>query len=352
MKFIAAVFLTFLSIAVDPLAAQPCVKVAEKAAGSTTMYPYVLPLAGNYSKVCTGYTCTVEQGGSGAGAKRVCGDATLGAVDIGDLSRPLKSTEGTLQSDGFTSLCVVGDKVSYVARLTVANDALVFDVKKGSTGAAACLTTLKCLSKDQIRWMYSNLNTSALIKAGWSSSSVPNQDGNDSTKKWSELNSKCAATEIVPVGLDSTFGENDFFIGIIFNASASEGFGARVKLLTTKAAVNTLVAGNTSAIGFNDLVMGATSSTLQVASLRNAAGVCVAPTVATVQAITYPYFSREVYMVLNKKNCTRLKAALGFVNYTITTAGQKIISSKGGVALTTAQQTVTRGRIATLAKCT
>jgi len=266
----------------------------------------------------------VEEGGSSVGAKRVCGDATLGAVDIGNMSRDWKTSEATKQSDGYTFKCLIGDTSRSVAQIAIANDAVVMVVKpdppskpvkpvaapkpapskpkpakpsKPSPAApkpspvtglptAGCIKKLGCLSKDMLRWMYSNYTVAQLSSSGWTNV-LTNSDNNDATRLWSELDSACQATEIKIAGTDPLSGEYDFFKSAILTGGTSEGFRSGFVTYVDKTLVNSYVVSNPGGIGFNNYVTGFSTSTVTIAPLKNSAGACVAPNASTVENLTY-----------------------------------------------------------------
>jgi ABC-type phosphate transport system substrate-binding protein len=414
MKFYYSSLLIVLSIAVDQVTSQSCLKAFQKAAGSTTVYPYAVALATSYKKSCSAYNLTVDAGGSGAGAKRVCGDTTLGPVDIGNMSRDWKTSEATKQSDGYTFQCLIGNTTRSVGQVAVANDAVVLIVKSdppvpvakpvaapkptptkpvpapkpakpaptkpvpapkpakpaptkpvpapkparpaptkpvAGLPTAACIKKLGCLSKDVLRWMYSNYTVSQLLSNGWTNV-LPNSDGSDSTHLWSELDSACSAKEISIAGTDSTSGEYDFFKSSILTGTY-EGFRSSFVPYVDKTAVNTYVVSNFGAIGFNNYVTALSTSpaTTTVVPLKNSAGVCVIPNATTVEDLSYSPLGRQAYMNVLKNNCTGLKASLGYVSYAVSSAGQTIVAQNGGIALTTTQVTTANTRISAMAKC-
>ena len=102
-----------------------------KIAGSSTVLPLAEIWAEYYQENCEGVTITVESGGSGGGAGRVCANSAKGTpVDIGDMSRDWKSTEGTVDANGQLN-CLVGDTSITVTQLVVAVDGLSVVSKKG-----------------------------------------------------------------------------------------------------------------------------------------------------------------------------------------------------------------------------
>jgi len=392
MKLDFASLLLVLSVANHRVSAQSCLldgclQSNQKSAGSTTVYPYAKALATSYKNICPRYSLSVEEGGSSVGAKRVCGDATLGAVDIGNMSRDWKTSEATKQSDGYTFKCLIGDTSRSVAQIAIANDAVVMVVKpdppskpvkpvaapkpapskpkpakpsKPSPAApkpspvtglptAGCIKKLGCLSKDMLRWMYSNYTVAQLSSSGWTNV-LTNSDNNDATRLWSELDSACQATEIKIAGTDPLSGEYDFFKSAILTGGTSEGFRSGFVTYVDKTSVNSYVVSNPGGIGFNNYVTGFSTSTVTIAPLKNSAGACVAPNASTVENLTY-LLGRQNYVNVLKNNCTGLQASLGFLSYAVSSAGQTVVGQNNGIALTNGQVSVAKSRISTLAKC-
>ncbi|MEC7483347.1 MAG: substrate-binding domain-containing protein, partial [Candidatus Thermoplasmatota archaeon] len=92
-----------------------------KIAGSSTVLPLAEIWAEYYQENCEGVTITVESGGSGGGAGRVCANSAKGTpVDIGDMSRDWKDTEATRGDDGYTMDCLSGDTSRSARQIQVA----------------------------------------------------------------------------------------------------------------------------------------------------------------------------------------------------------------------------------------
>ncbi|GIR07791.1 MAG: hypothetical protein CM15mP18_1200 [Methanobacteriota archaeon] len=157
-------------------------------AGSSTVFPLAEAWAEYYSEACPGTTITVEGGGSGAGAGRVCANSEKGtAVDIGDMSRDWKGSEATRGDDGYTMSCLKGDTSLEARQIVVAYDGLSVVVKKGGA-AETCVNGMGGLTVDQLRWIFSAETAAEMTAAGVDvSAAVPNSDGDDATHKWSEF---------------------------------------------------------------------------------------------------------------------------------------------------------------------
>lgn len=103
-----------------------------------------------------------------------------------------------------------------VAQVEVAIDGLsVVTAKQGT--AKECIDILGGLTKDQLRWIYSNLDAAELRADGWDEDSVPFLDSDDSTHLWSELSDECAETEILIAGADDLSGTFDYMSEFLFS---------------------------------------------------------------------------------------------------------------------------------------
>ena len=169
-----------------------------KIAGSSTVLPLAEIWAEYYQENCEGVTITVESGGSGGGAGRVCANSAKGTpVDIGDMSRDWKGTEADRRDDGFTMDCLAGDTSRSARQIQVAIDGLSVVMKKGGAADVCVNTHLGGLTVDQLRWMFSNEADTGYTPA--------NDDG-DAIKEWSDLSADCGAAEIVLAYPDADSG--------------------------------------------------------------------------------------------------------------------------------------------------
>jgi ABC-type phosphate transport system substrate-binding protein len=242
-----------------PAAAIPCgPNTSFKATGSANVAGVAQAWATAYGKAC-GNSISVSSaadsagGGSIAGAKAVC----AGTTDIGLLNRQFKSTEATQNSKNpYLYTCANGNKVTEVQ---VAIDGLAF-LAAPSGIAAKCIVTLTGggLSFSQVRFMFSSFTLSKLkADATFDGLAVPNSDGNDNTRLWSELCSgagcNCPATPIGIAGSPSTSGTYLFFDEKILTGSGEtvrSGFLSDPTDSSTFV-VNTVTAsGNSATIGF------------------------------------------------------------------------------------------------------
>eukprot|EP00971_Amphidinium_carterae_P338359 6475630-Amphidinium_carterae.2 len=117
------------------------------------------------------YTYIVDGGGSSTGARRVCapyGDPEH--VDIGDMSRDMKSSEALLLDDGMTFICrnqSTGELTDRrFSQLQVGIDGLAVVVQKNGA-ADRCLTSPEMggLTMAQLRWLLSDWTDEELAAA-------------------------------------------------------------------------------------------------------------------------------------------------------------------------------------------
>jgi ABC-type phosphate transport system substrate-binding protein len=221
--------------------------------GSSTVYPLALTCGAAFTKANANYQLTVASGGSGAGAAAVCSHQ----AHIGDMSRDWKSSEVTpLLSDGYTYTCNSVDPVQIdqwtwsggrasnngVAPVddagtmtapawgaTITQTRVAFDglsVVVGSGGVAdSCVGlqgSLQGLTFAQLRWIYSDLDTDALVASMGVSSIkdiIPNDDG-DNVKEWTDLcaDAQCTGADcnIIIAGADVVSGTFEYMGETIF----------------------------------------------------------------------------------------------------------------------------------------
>lgn len=185
-------------------------------AGSSTVFPIANIWSRLYRLACD-VDLTVEGGGSGAGAGRLCANMEKGEpVDIGTMSRDWKDSEAMERAgEHMIHDCLKGDTDRSGIRIDVALDGIVIALPRNSVGYE-CVHTMGGLSLDQVRWIYSGHTEEELTKSGWQPSSLPNSDGDPGTHLWSELDRRCAAEEIDLMGDprgDGTFAE---FAKVVF----------------------------------------------------------------------------------------------------------------------------------------
>jgi phosphate transport system substrate-binding protein len=308
-------------------------------AGSSTVLPLAEAWAEDFqdNTLCPDTTITVESGGSSSGAGRVCANSAKGTpVDIGDMSRDWKATEGTVDENGQLN-CLVGDTTISVTQLVVAVDGLSVVMKKGSA-AETCVNTLGGLSVGQLRWMFSAETATELTAAGLDMSSItPNGDGDDATHKWSELDASCPDAEIVLAYPDAASGTYEYFFEAVLD-EASAGFRTGTQSSDDNVLVNTIT-GDEAAIGYFGFAYYAENqATLSAAPIADnmthgvadAPEGAVAPNANTVRDGSYSPLSRPLFMNVNND---KWEVVSSFLHWAYSGDGTAVISEVGYVPL-------------------
>ena len=316
-------------------------------AGSVTAQPIATTWGAAYTKQCKAKV-TVDGGGSGDGAKRVCGDTSKGpAVDIATMSRAWKSTEATVGSDGFTYTCLIGTKPKAV-QIDVAIDGITVIVKKGSL-ADTCIKALGGLTFAQLRWIYSSYTASKLTATGWPATALANSDKNDKTHLFSEISKSCPTTEIKIVGSSSAFGSYTYFLTTILTDNvAGETYdllrpsGAAYTGTLTDAATIALVAGDANTIGFisSSALTTKAKTSVDAIAIKNKAGY-VAPSSTTIANATYP-LTLHIYFNLLSTTIAKTKA---FIEYGLSVKGTADVVSLNFSPLTAASIAIQKKKI-------
>jgi phosphate transport system substrate-binding protein len=323
----------FFALLASPGVAQTC-GGSFSTAGSATVQPISLSWKAGYQAQCPGVTVTVEGGGSSVGAARVCATGTSGsAVEIGNMSRDWKSTEATVAADGYTFTCV-NNPARKVVQLDVALDGISVVAHTGGS-AASCLSTLGSLSINQLRWIFGNLNETAI------GLTLPNSDGNPATKKWSELNSACATVDVAIAGPDSTAGTNQFFAEKVFSAPGETYDAGRPYFSNAddQVLVNHLVATNNAVGFFGYAYYDANKASFTVTKINN-----ILPTATTIADNSY-LLSRTIYMNVLVSNSTSLCESYPFLVYGYSAAGTAEVTATGYVALDLAKRSAQLAQI-------
>jgi phosphate transport system substrate-binding protein len=272
-------------------------------AGSSTVYPVADLWAQIYSTFCD-VEITVEGGGSSNGAARVCGVESRGSpVDIGDMSREWSGSEA-VEHDGFLYECLEGDASRSAIQVEVAIDGLTVAVNHDGV-ASNCIQILGGLTTDQLRWIYSNYNDNELTATGWDPASVPNNDGDSLTHKWSELHEGCSNTEIEIAGPDDRSGTYEYFLETIFldhdNGETFDVFRPGFSYFNSEDddVLVDYVYSNPEAIaffGYNYYFENRDS--LESVAIRNRDGVFLKPIPETIGDGSYNPLARRIYMNL------------------------------------------------------
>ncbi|MGB0787818.1 MAG: PstS family phosphate ABC transporter substrate-binding protein, partial [Candidatus Poseidoniaceae archaeon] len=307
-----------------------------KIAGSSTVLPLAEIWAEYYQENCEGVTITVESGGSGGGAGRVCANSAKGTpVDIGDMSRDWKDTEATRGDDGYTMDCLAGDTSRSARQIQVAIDGLSVVMKKGGAADVCVNTHLGGLTIAQLHWMFS-----AEADTGY----TPANDDGDAVKEWSDLSADCGAAEIVLAYPDADSGTYEYFYETVLD-EAEEGFRSGTQSADDNVLVNTLLGDETSIGYFGYAYYQENMATLAAAAVENSDGNMVAPTATTVGDGTYNPLSRPLFMnLLNDEDS--LENTVPFLEFGLGDGGDLLVAEVGYVALPDSLDTVMLGRLA------
>ena len=323
-------------------------------AGSSTVFP-VADLWGKIYNAACGTMVSVSGGGSSSGARRVCGDTSRGEVpvDIGNMSRGWKTSEAIFNNanNNYVYRCQIGDTTQRVVQLDVAIDGL--SVVTAIEGVALdCVTTLGGLTIDQLRWIYSSYTMAELMSTGWDAASLPNSDGDDSTHLWSELDSSCAAEEILISGADSESGTYEYFSETIFpDLDNGETFDLnRPRFFSyfnseEDEDVEEYVENNDNAIGyFGYAYFDSNRDKLVAAAIQNDMGMFIEPSAESVGSGTYNPLARRIFM--NVARGGSLQRSRAFLDMGLSRRGDTMVSAVGYVPLSVDERNAMRRRYA------
>jgi phosphate transport system substrate-binding protein len=240
--------------------------------GSTTLLPIAQAAAESYMQNHSNANIVVSGGGSGQGIT----DIGTKKVDIGMSSRAVKASEMTT----YPGLVIV----------SVAKDALTMIVHP-SNG-------VNSLTIAQVKGIYNGTYTN-----------------------WNQLGGSGQA--IVVIGRESSSGSRDYF-----NSSIMGGQNVLSTMLeqASNGAVHDTVGTTPGAIGYVGL--GYIDSAVKALKI-DVNGTLIEPSVANVLSKTYPV-SRYLYMMTNGP---AKGLAKDFINFILSTAGQKIVEQQGFVPL-------------------
>ena len=247
-----------------------------------------------YRDTCLTARTTIYEDTAAGAADRVCRDDD-DASDLAMMPRQFAEDEAAVQRNGFAFRCLSENsdgESRTIHEFVVALDAVVLGT--AAQGAARnCVGLLGGLSIGQVRWIYSSLSYTELMTEGWDPMAVPNSDGDDSTRLWSELDSRCAAIEInrtILVGEDSEV--LDFFSSVALTA---EGESANLSGVT-------LTSGSTTSVETGGIVFLAYSTfqraqlDLRLVGVRDTSFFPVFPREGTIQDRSYGSFVRPIFM--------------------------------------------------------
>lgn len=246
-----------------------------------------------YRDTCLARTTIVRDTTAGA-ANRVCrGDDDDSATAVlAMMPREFGADEAAQLRSGFAFRCIAqnnqGDRRT-IHEFVVALDAIVFGT--AAQGAARdCVSLLGGLGIDQLRWIYSSLTFTELVTEGWNPMAVPNSDGNDSTRLWSELDSRCAALEI-----NRTFlvGEGtevlDFFSTVALTAE-----GESVDVRTIRRSTTSISNDGIALLSLS--VFEREHPLLILGGVQDGSGAYVVPSERTIQDRSYGSLVRPIFM--------------------------------------------------------
>ena len=327
-------------------------------AGSSNVFAIVEVFAKIYNAAC-GTMVTVEQGGSAAGARRVCGDMSMGEtpVDIAMMSRGWRTIEAIFSdtTNNYVYRCQIGDTNQRAVQLEIAIDGISVITRHDSV-AEECVELLGGLTIDQLRWIYSSYTMAELMSTGWDAASLPNSDGDDSTHLWSELNSGCDAEEILIAGAIEGSGTYDFFAGVVFaDLDNGETFDLNRPRFFSYFSdedfheIEEYVEANSNAIGFIGHVEHTHDEAdedhgeLENVPIQNAMGEFVVPDDETVFDGSYP-FTRRIY--LNVARGPSLQRTRAFLNMALSRRGDSMIEAVEYVPLPVDERNAMRRRYA------
>lgn len=307
-------------------------------AGSTTVFPLATLWANKYMELCPDIAITVEVGGSGGGASRVCAvtDNKDGEpVDIATMSRPWKDKEAIPSWYGYLYQCIDSKEDRSVIKIDVAIDGIAVATKANGT-AASCIEIMGGLTTHQLRWIYSNYDNEELLATGWDKASLKSSDNDDATHLWSELDPRCAPVEIVLAGSNVDSGTFEYFFettcldfGNGETADADRPLGYYnspddadiLKFIETNGDAITFLRSSTEG-----------STPLYFVPILNPFGAYVAPTPETVSDGSYTPYSRRLYMnVLN--DAASLNNTRPFLQFGFSTTGTELVGQTGYVPI-------------------
>jgi phosphate transport system substrate-binding protein len=321
-------------------------------AGSSTVFPLADAWAVGYRARCPGINVTVEGGGSGRGASRVCAVGGLNPVDIGSMSRkfnpPTNTSAGEANVTDAASaqfICNIGDKTRKIQQIEVGLDGLTMALVSGGL-AAQCLRKTPGLTIAQLRWMYSNFSE---VLQGLSSPEavkaiIPNSDGNFTSRNWVELEKTCPITNIRIAGPDPASGTFQFFQEVVFPLRGSgENFETRREGGYFNSSVDETVVNyvETSSpeiygdaiayFGFSYyLEEGALLYGVPIQNVDTKA--YVAPLRTTILDLSYAPFGRQLFMQLYNNDPSLLNTK-PFIAYGLSNTGSQVGGRTGIVTL-------------------
>jgi len=276
--------------------------------GSSTVGPIIEAVAEEFLGVAPDVQVTVDISGTGGGFKRFC----AGETDIQNASRAIKDEE--------RELCAAAGVEYY--ELEIAYDGLAIVVNAEND-------FVDCLTVDQ-------------LKAIWSPEST--------VATWADVNPEWPAEPIALYGPGTDSGTFDYFTKVIVGEEGSSRTD-----FTPSEDDNVLVegvSGDEFSLGYFGLAYyEANADRLKLISVDGGAG-CIAPSVETVQDLTYAPLSRPLYVYVSAAALARpevqefvrfgvasaaeLVEEIGYVDSPVETYVEDQIKIEGAIAGTTA----------------
>jgi ABC-type phosphate transport system substrate-binding protein len=224
-----------------------------------------------------------------------------------------------------------------------------------SQGAAAdCINRIGGLTKDQIRWMFSNYNRDQLVEEDWDPSSVHAIEDVPHLHLWSDLHPECERTKILISGVkNDEAGADKFFKDSIF-VGDDENFDFYRELSFWSPKISELayfLANNDAAItyvGLSHIISPDVKTDIAVLKpvpVRSRLGTYLKPGDAAFGSLVYP-LARRLYMNL-LNNEESLKMTRPFVEFGLSEEGIAILKKTGFWTLNDSKSVVMKTRVQT-----
>jgi len=328
-----------LTTTVSAAASCPSTSTTVNMGGSKDLQPLATAWINAYKEKCTDSNIALEPAThSTVGARRVCNQGNTAnetALHVGTLSREWKDEEAT-SDNGFHWKCSGSDRE--IIQVDVATYGLSIVVATGGV-AHDCVSILGGLTMDQLRWIYSDFTREQLIATGWDPSSLENDDKDDSTHLWSELDARCAKEEILISGKPRDTPDYEFFYDETFKSKDEDipidtprktGPATYVQYTGSDNDLELVqfIAGSTTAISFFAYNTAKDYDQLTSVPIQNKYGLMVQPDTSNIAGLDYTPFSRKMHMeVWNDGDV--LDAMKGFFEFAFSKKGDELVESVG-----------------------
>jgi phosphate transport system substrate-binding protein len=286
----AAVGATVLATAVS--ASGKAVGGSVTADGSSTVGPWTTSAAELFQKRNPRAQVTVGVSGTGGGFTRFC----AGEIDLANASRPISQSREV-------PICLQNG-IKYVA-FTVANDGIAIVVNRSNTWAN-CLTT-------------------AEMRKIW--------DRGSSVDNWKDVRAGFPDVPLKLYGAGTDSGTFDFFTEKI-NGTSRRSRSDYSASEDDNVIVNG-VSGDRGAMGYFGLSYYIENKDQLKVLAIDAGGGCIAPSVATVQKVTYKPLSRPLF-IYAKRTSFRRTVVAAFIGFALN--NQKTIAARADFVPLTARQ--------------